>query len=138
MSRSVLVVDDDPFFRRMMEQALDDDTRAILTCESADEAHRLINAIHFDLVIVDNSFSGMSGLELIELNAKRTPGPAFIMLSGSASHEVLDKARQAGAMFAISKPAPIDLLEYLVKLAFTHTPVKKVVQIPLKSLRKTA
>ena len=138
MGHSILVVDDDPFFRRMMESALEDSSRAVLTCESADEAHRLINAIYFDLVIVDNSFAGMSGLELIELNAGKERAPAFIMLSGSASREVLDQARIAGAMFAISKPAPIDLMEYVVKLALTKNTGSKVVELPLKSFKKSA
>lgn len=137
MSYSILVVDDDPFFRRMMEHAIEDDSRAVLTCESADEAHRLINAVQFDLVIVDNSFSGMSGLELVRLNAKREKAPAFVMLSGSASREVLDQARAAGAMFAISKPAPLDLLEYVVKLALTKN-TDNVIEMPLKAFRQSA
>ena len=137
MAHSILVVDDDPFFRRMMEHALEDDSRAVLSCESADEAHRLIGAVQFDLVIVDNSFAGMSGLELVKLDAKRPNAPRFIMLSGSSSRDVLEQARQAGAVFAISKPAPLDLLEYVVKLALTANG-SKVVEIPLKTFRHSA
>jgi CheY-like chemotaxis protein len=136
MGYSILVVDDDPFFRRMMEHALEDDSRAVLTCESADEAHRLLNAAHFDLVVTDNSFAGMSGLELIQRNAKRAGAPNFIMISGSSSKEVLEHSRQAGAMFAITKPVPMDLLEYVVKLALTKN--EKVVELPLKAFRKSA
>jgi CheY-like chemotaxis protein len=137
MSRSILVVDDDPFFRRMMEHALGDSGRAVLTCESADEAHRLMNAARFDLVIVDNSFCGMSGLELIQLNAQKPNSPAFIMLSGSASRDVLEQARIAGAMFAIAKPAPLELMEYVVKLALDEAR-GNVVEIPLKSFKQSA
>jgi CheY-like chemotaxis protein len=137
MSHSILIVDDDPFFRRMMEHALEDSTRAVLTCESADEAHRLLNAAHFDLAIVDNSFPGMSGLELIQLNAGKANAPAFVMLSGSASRGVLDQAREAGAMFAISKPAPLDLMEYVVNLALTKN-TGNVIEMPMKSFKQSA
>lgn len=137
MGYSILVVDDDPFFRRMMEHALEDDSRAVLSCESADEAHRLIAAARFDLVLVDNSFPGMSGLELIERNARKANAPTFVMISGSASKDVLNQARAAGAMFAISKPVPMDLLEYVVKLALTKQS-SDVVEIPLKAFRKSA
>ena len=136
MGYSILVADDDPFFRRMMEHALEDDSRAVLTCESADEAHRLIGAAHFDLALVDNAFPGMSGLELIQRNAGREGSPTFVMISGSASKDVLEQARVAGAMFAISKPVPMDLLEYVVKLALTKN--DKVVEMPAKAFRKSA
>src|SRR5262245_19005767 len=106
MAKTVLVVDDDPTQRRLIQAVLD---REGFKVEQADNGRTaldvLIRGHGADVVLLDLVMPGFSGLEtLVELRAAgvRTP---VVMLTATGGVETVVKAMQAGAQDFFVKPA---------------------------------
>ena len=97
--RRILVVEDNAMLRRLMARHLRDDGHEVLECESAEEAEKLVeSAAAFDLLIVDVSLPGRSGLDLVRgLRERGLRAPILLItawgldLSGVGASRVLTK-----------------------------------------------
>ena len=112
MSRSVLIVDDDPFIRRLIATTLED-VAGFNIEEAGDgvEAIETARATSPALVFLDIDMPRMNGIEacreLRSLDADRTIG----MLT-AAGAEAEAEALAAGADLFLTKPfSPLDLLQ---------------------------
>jgi DNA-binding NtrC family response regulator len=105
MAKTVLVVDDDPTQRRLIQAVLDREGYAVVHAESGGEAiDRLTKGGGADVVLLDLVMPGLSGLEtLAEI---RTAGVAVpvIVLTANGGIETVVKAMQAGAQDFFVKP----------------------------------
>ncbi len=105
MAKTVLVVDDDPTQRRLIQAVLEREGYAVVHAESGGEAiDRLTKGGGADVVLLDLVMPGLSGLEtLAEL---RTAGVAVpvIVLTANGGIETVVKAMQAGAQDFFVKP----------------------------------
>ncbi len=64
----LLIVDDDPDFRRFLELGLSDDDVSVTTAGSGEEALQALAAVppgHFDLIVLDVQMPGVSGWDLL-------------------------------------------------------------------------
>jgi DNA-binding NtrC family response regulator len=106
MAKTVLVVDDDPTQRRLVQAVLDREGYIVAHAESGGEAiDRLTKGGGADVVLLDLVMPGMSGMEaLAEI---RTAGVAtpVIVLTANGGIETVVKAMQAGAQDFFIKPA---------------------------------
>lgn len=106
MAKTVLVVDDDPTQRRLVQAVLDREGYSVVHAESGGEAiDRLTKGGGADVVLLDLVMPGMSGMEaLAEI---RTAGVAtpVIVLTANGGIETVVKAMQAGAQDFFIKPA---------------------------------
>jgi DNA-binding NtrC family response regulator len=111
MAKTVLVVDDDPTQRRLIQAVLDREGYAVVHAESGGEAiDRLTKGGGADVVLLDLVMPGLSGLEtLAEI---RTAGVAVpvIVLTANGGIETVVKAMQAGAQDFFVKPLGTDLV----------------------------
>lgn len=100
---SVLIIDDEPQQRALMERALADR----YDCETAgnvSDARALLQTTHFDLVVLDIGLPGESGIELLrELPALRA-NAAVIMVTGTDDVRTAELALGFGAYGYIVKP----------------------------------
>lgn len=100
---SVLILDDEPQQRALMERSLAD-RYDCKTAESVAEARALLQTLHFDLVILDIGLRGESGIELLrELPALRA-NAAVIMVTGTDDVRTAEIALGFGAYGYIVKP----------------------------------
>jgi two-component system chemotaxis response regulator CheY len=95
-----LICDDDAFLRSMVGQLLTDQGwEVVAAVETAVEAINLTRILHPDLVVIDVSLRGMSGVdaipELVEAGAAVVVCTAFSGVSDHALH--------AGAMAVVDK-----------------------------------
>lgn len=100
----ILVVDDEPMLLNAIRRLLTSSFE-VLTAESPEEAQSLIEAGEPELMIVDFSLRGSTGLELVQ--AVRTQGRTFpvAVLTGAPNEPELLAAREAGAIQSIlAKP----------------------------------
>jgi DNA-binding response OmpR family regulator len=102
-SVSILIVDDEPSIRSVLEETLKQ-RYACVAVESAADALRLMDARKFDLALVDIGLPGMSGLTLCTVIVNQYPNTRVITISGDSDEESIAEARKAGASDYIAKP----------------------------------
>jgi CheY-like chemotaxis protein len=120
MTRSVLIVDDDPFIRRLIATTLED-VAGFEIVEAGDGIEAIETARETDpaIVFLDIDMPRMNGIEacreLRALDGGR-PRPTIVMLT-AAGPDVEPEARAAGADLFLTKPfSPLDLLQLVDSL----------------------
>jgi CheY-like chemotaxis protein len=112
--RAVLVVDDDPFVRKLIATTLEDVAEFDLH-EAADGLEALEVARHSrpSLVFLDVDMPRLDGIDACRrLRAEREAGAAtIVMLTAAHGDAVRRQAEEAGANMFLTKPfSPLDLL----------------------------
>lgn len=79
---SVVVVDDEPQFVRLLGQLLLKDFRVVTFINSADALEHLNNE-EADILLTDLIMPGMDGLELIAAARRARPGLRTVLISGA-------------------------------------------------------
>ncbi len=105
MAKTVLVVDDDPTQRRLIQAVLERDGYAVVHANGGGEAiDRMTHGGGADVVLLDMVMPEMSGMEcLAELRSAGVTTPV-IVLTANAGVEAVVKAMQAGAQDFFVKP----------------------------------
>jgi len=115
----VLVVEDNEDHQLFMVRALERAGAQTTVAGSGEEA--LEHLADADLVLVDNGLPRMSGIELMDRIAEMEDGPSAIVVTGSASSDVIVQALRRGAVDFVSKePGYIDLLPAVIERAFAQ------------------
>ncbi|MDH5212279.1 MAG: sigma-54 dependent transcriptional regulator, partial [Betaproteobacteria bacterium] len=117
--RHVLVVDDEPDIRELLELTLAKMGLAVVSVGSLAEARDALRDARFDLCLTDMRLPDGEGLDLVRLIsglAKDLP-VAVITAHGSAENAVA--ALKAGAFDYVSKPVGLEQLRALVKSALS-------------------
>lgn len=104
MSRSVLVVDDAAFMRMMIRDILTGDGYVIYEAVSGGDAVEKYAEVRPDLVMMDISMSGMSGLEALRRIRQEDPAARVLMVSALGQQDIIAAALEAGALDFIVKP----------------------------------
>ena len=106
MAKTILIVDDDPAQRRLLQAAVERNGFATRTAEngafavSSVETHQDIDVVLLDLIM-----SGMSGQEALKEIRQRRPELPCIVLTASGGIDTVVQAMQAGACDFFVKPA---------------------------------
>jgi DNA-binding NtrC family response regulator len=106
MAKTVLVVDDDPTQRRLIQAVLEREGFAVAHAENGDAAiGHLTSGAATDVVLLDMVMPGMSGQEtLVEMRARGFSQPV-IVVTATGGVDTIVQAMQAGAMDFFIKPA---------------------------------
>ncbi len=106
MTKTVLVVDDDPTQRRLIQAVLERDGFAVAQAESGDAAiQRLTTGGTADVILLDLQMPGLSGQETLKELRSRGFAQPVIVLTASGGVDTVVKAMQAGAQDFMVKPA---------------------------------
>jgi response regulator RpfG family c-di-GMP phosphodiesterase len=115
----ILLVDDDPAFRRLLRTTFELADVQVVEAETAEVARRKIRAARPDVILLDVNMPGTTGLELcVELkNAPKTKMIPIVLLTGSEGSTPAE-ANRAGADALVRKPfSPLELLAVAERLA---------------------
>jgi len=113
---SILVVDDESFFRKVFFDILAaDDLYNIETADSGVAALKLLQSRNYDLILTDLVMPEVSGLELLRRTRSMTPPPEVILATGYASVEMAVQALKNGARDYLLKPCPPEQLKHIVQ-----------------------
>jgi len=106
MAKTVLVVDDDPTQRRLIQAVLEREGFAVVHAENGDDAvQRLMSGAKVDVVLLDLMMPGLSGQDtLSEMRARGFSQPV-IVVTATGGIETVVQAMQAGAVDFFVKPA---------------------------------
>ena len=105
---TLLLVDDDDVFRRVLARALERRGYAVSVAASVDAA--LTSAIEQppEYAVVDLKMPGASGLVLVEKLLDLDPNTRVVMLTGYASIATAVEAIKLGAIHYLAKPCDAD------------------------------
>jgi two-component system chemotaxis response regulator CheY len=106
MPSHVLIVDDSPSIRRMIERSLSSAGFEVTACESADEAIAVATAARVDAVISDLNMPDMDGLALTRRlrTISNTASCPILILTTESSAARKQQAKEAGANGWVMKP----------------------------------
>jgi DNA-binding NtrC family response regulator len=106
LTKTVLVIDDDPTQRRLIQAVLEREGFAVAHAESGDAAiDRLVAGQAADVILLDLVMPGISGHDTLkEMRARGFTQPV-VVLTASGGVDTVVKAMQAGASDFFVKPA---------------------------------
>ena len=103
--KKVLIVDDHPIVRQGLSLLLNqqEDLVACGEAENADQALEIVDRLKPDILVVDITLKGSSGLELIKDLKERNTNPLILVLSVHDESVYAERALRAGARGYIMK-----------------------------------
>jgi two-component system response regulator AtoC len=111
----VLVVDDDPSLRFLMQEILEGRGLQVTAAEGPEEALALIDQV--DVVVSDYAMPEMDGLEFHQRIRAINPALPFILITSQGSERLAVRALMQGAYHYLRKPFDNDELFYTVERA---------------------
>ncbi len=118
----ILVVDDEPSIRRLVQRVLQDEQHEVETAGSALEALGKLQDAPCDLAIVDLMMPDIHGLELAEAIRMLDPGTPVILMTAYGSIAFESVASHPAISYYLHKPFTLDRLLDLVHRVFPHYP----------------
>lgn len=108
---SILVVDDDPVIRRLLEQRLKKENYQVQTAEDGYAAERLLRQQVFDVVLTDLMMPGeIGGLEVLEIAKEINSTTEVVLITAHSSVNTAVAAMKKGASDYLEKPINFDEL----------------------------
>ncbi|MGB5870477.1 MAG: response regulator, partial [Albidovulum sp.] len=101
---AILVVDDEPGMRNFLVRTLSPLCRRIEEAASVEAASKLLDAQHFDLVILDNVMPGQSGLDWLAEQRRVGFFSEAILMTAYADLDTAIHALRVGASDLVLKP----------------------------------
>lgn len=109
---TILVIDDNSCIRDLLARLLRRYGR-VECAATVDEGLQLFRRHGPGLVITDYEMPGRNGIDGIRAMKALVPGVHIVMLTGSATRELIDEAKREGAFECLEKPFELDVLRDL-------------------------
>lgn len=124
-SASLLLVDDDITFCKVLKRALEKRGFSISVAHSVEDAIPLARTNPPEFAVVDLKMGGAPGLTLVKILHEIDPNTRIVMLTGYASIATAVEAIKLGATQYLAKPANADeIVAAFGHAADTNTPIK--------------
>jgi DNA-binding NtrC family response regulator len=129
MTKTVLVVDDDPTQRRLIQAVLERDGFAVAHAEGGDAAiAHLTSGALADVILLDLVMPGLNGQEALKEMRARGFNQPVIVLTASGGVDTVVKAMQAGASDFFIKPASPERITVSIRNALSMGDLKGEVE----------
>jgi DNA-binding NtrC family response regulator len=126
MMASVLIVDDDALLRRALSDRLKHWGYAVEEAEDGRAALQAVARREFDLILLDLSMPGISGLEVLRQARETGCNADIVILTAHGSIESAVEAVKLGADEFLQKPADFDLLRAILARSLERRRLEKV------------
>lgn len=108
---TILVVDDDPVIRRMLEKRLEKEGYEVLLAEDGYQARKILPQQHIDVVLTDLMMPGtIGGIEVLDIAKNLNPNIEVILITAHSSIDTAVEAMKKGAADYLEKPINFDEL----------------------------
>ncbi len=115
----VLIVDDEPDIRELLEITLLRMGLETRSAEDYSEATRILHDETFDLCLTDMKLPDGDGISLVEHIQQHCPNTPTAVITAHGSIDLAIKAMKCGAFDFVSKPVSLETLRKLVDKALT-------------------
>jgi two-component system NtrC family response regulator len=122
---TILIVDDEKNYLRVLSAVLEEEGYEVLTALSGREALEIHETSDLDLTLTDMKMPGMDGIKLLEYIKAKDPDLPVIMMTAHGTVDKAVEAMQKGAYSYILKPFDNERLILYVKKAVTMFQVVK-------------
>ncbi len=114
MPNKILLVDDDPEFREEFKACFEE--YSIIDVANGESALKILEQPNdIDLVMLDVKMPGISGIEVLKKLKVNSPDLGIIILTGSASREVIIEALKGHADDYMEKPLNIEVVKEIIE-----------------------
>ncbi|MDB5289978.1 MAG: Response regulator receiver sensor signal transduction histidine kinase [Phycisphaerales bacterium] len=128
--RGVLVVEDEPRLRSMLERAIRDMGFLVTLASSGEAALKLLEQHPISIAIVDINLPGMSGIELLEKVRRSRHKVQAIVLTGFGDLETAKKAIHLDVVEFLTKPCSLGTLEVAIDRARRRCMAEGMPELP--------
>ncbi len=101
---SILIVDDDPFMRELLQESLTEAEFVVDVAETGKDALHRVSTREFHVALIDLSLEDMSGLDVVDTLIDGSPDTRIIIMTGYPSIQTAIDALRRGAQDYIIKP----------------------------------
>lgn len=115
--KNILIVDDEARIGRFVSMYLDRVGYTTSTCQSVDEARKLLQSKKWSLVLTDLVMPQETGFDLLQWISENYPDIPVVVLTAHSSPTVVDQVNQTQAAAIISKPFSLGELYKTISLA---------------------
>ena len=137
MNQTILVVDDDPVQRRILENSINKMGYRAITCEDGQEALALLQenpTPEIDLIVLDLVMPGLDGMGVLAALGDTGIGLPVIVQTSKGGIDTVVSAVRAGAVDFCVKPVSMERLKVSIQNALKVGAMEQVVQ----KIRKTS
>ncbi|MBU0740836.1 sigma-54 dependent transcriptional regulator [bacterium] len=128
MKAAVLIIDDDATLRKALEDRFAYWGHVVDTAADGDEALGMAARETFDLILLDLSMPGLSGLEVLERLRAAGCRADIVVLTAHGSVRNAVEALKAGADDFLTKPSDFELLKRVVDRSLEHRRLRRANQ----------
>jgi len=100
----VLVIDDEPIIRDVLQEILAREGYAIVSVPDAESGLAALDREEYDLIILDLMLPGLGGFETLKEIKRRDPDSVVVMITAYGSVETAVQAMRMGAHDYLTKP----------------------------------
>ncbi len=136
MAKTILICDDDPTQRRLLQAVIEREGYGVVHAEGGEQALQALadpNA-RVDVVLLDLVMPGMTGIETLKAMRERSLATPVVVLTAQGGIETVVEAMRAGACDFFVKPASPERILVSLRNAFKMGDLETEV----KRLKKTA
>jgi two-component system, NtrC family, nitrogen regulation response regulator NtrX len=125
-NRNILVVDDEPDIRNLLQEILEDEGFNVNVAEDAIKARQQVESFRPELILLDIWMPDIDGITLLK-EWKETDNvlAPVVMMSGHGNVETAVEATRHGAYDFIEKPLSISKLLLTIKHALEHSSLQQ-------------
>jgi two-component system nitrogen regulation response regulator NtrX len=120
MSQRLLVVDDEPGVRAVLQQVLEYEGIHVKVASSGGEGLTLFEEFRPQVVMLDVKMAGLDGLETLTRLREVNPDATVVMISGHGTVATAMEATRRGAFDFLEKPLDSDRLLLTIRNAMAH------------------
>lgn len=101
---NILIVEDEPKMRRLLEISLGDEGHSVQTAQDAETGLKYLQRNGIDLIVTDLKLPGMNGLEFLQEAKRWNASIPIVVMTAYGSVETAVEAMKAGAADYVLKP----------------------------------
>ena len=112
---NVLIVEDEPKMRRLLELNLGEEGWTILSAGDAETGLKILDREGIDLVLCDIKLPGMGGMEFLQAVRRANAEIPVVLMTAYGSVEMAVEAMKSGASDYVLKPFSLDEIKLIVR-----------------------